>query len=222
MEARYLTSADVSRRLGVEGGTVRYYAETLRELGFPMPKEEETGAYLWSPELVEVARAAYAMAKATRGLSFKEAVELILYAGEAAYHARAGRSILTLLHQALALPDQLSHVGAKWLDLAQQVERNIDRAIRGAVARDIQGAASTLWERAAEVAVAAQEVVEAADAARSAIREAQGGGWVGPVALLVVAVAVLVPALGLPFPTALAAAVGLLGVGAFLGWWARG
>jgi DNA-binding IclR family transcriptional regulator len=46
MEARYLTSADVSRRLGLEGGTVRHYAEVLRGLGFPMSQDPETGAYL--------------------------------------------------------------------------------------------------------------------------------------------------------------------------------
>jgi DNA-binding IclR family transcriptional regulator len=55
VEARYLTSADVSRRLGVEGGTVRHYAEVLRGLGFPMDQDPGTGAYLWTPELVEVA-----------------------------------------------------------------------------------------------------------------------------------------------------------------------
>ena len=214
MEARYLTSADVGRRLGVEGGTVRHYAEILRELGFPMPKEEETGAYLWSPELVEVARAAYAMAKATRGLSFKEAVELILYAGEAAWHARAGRSILTLLHQALALPQDLEDALGEVRQAAQglrSLSQDLRREVRG-VAMEVQG---DLVRSATEVRLAAEE-------ARSVIREAQSGGWVGPVALFLVALGVFAPMLGLPFSKALVAAVGLLGVGGFLGWWARG
>jgi len=214
MEARYLTSADVSRRLGVEGGTVRYYAETLRALGFPMPKEEETGAYLWSPELVEVARAALAMAKATRGLSFREAVELILYAGEAAYHAQAGRSILTLLHRALALPQDLEDALQDVRQAAQGL-RSLSQDLRREVREVATGARG-------ELARAASEVRSAVEEARSVVREAQGGGWVGPVALLLVATAVLVPALGLPFPTALVAALGLLAAGAFLGWWARG
>jgi len=214
MEARYLTSADVGRRLGVEGGTVRYYAETLRELGFPMPKEEETGAYLWSPELVEVARAALAMARATKGLSFREAVELILYAGEAAWHAQAGRSILTLLHRALALPqdleDALQDVRQAAVDL-----RSLSSDLRREVREVATGARG-------ELARAASEVRSAVEEARSVVREAQGGGWVGPVALLVVALGVFTPTLGLPLPTALVAALGLLAAGAFLGWWARG
>ena len=124
LEARYLTSADVSRRLGVEGGTVRYYAELLREMGFPMPKEEETGAYLWSPELVEVARAALAMARATKGLSFREAVELILHAGEAAQHARAGRSVLALLQEATALHQEIR-------ELVEEVRRLVSASREG-------------------------------------------------------------------------------------------
>jgi len=221
MEARWLTSADVSRRLGVEGGTVRHYAEILRELGFPMGQDPETGAYLWSPELVEVARTAYAMAKATRGLSFREAVELILYAGEAAQHAKAGRSILTLLHQALDLPTRLVGAANDVVAVAADVRgalgelRSVGRDVRRDVQQVIAGYQATL----AEAAIGAvMEINEVAREAREALRGASAGSWFGPIAFLVVAGAVFVPMLSLPVPAALVASLGLLGVGGYIGW----
>ncbi len=210
MEARYLTSADVSRRLGVEGGTVRHYAEILRELGFPMGQDPETGAYLWTPELVEVARAAYFMAKSTRGLSFREAVELILYAGEAAQHAKSGRSILTLLHQALSLPARLEEAVADIRDAGDDL-RSVGEALR----RELQGVVQGFR---GELARSVVEVREAAEEAKYKLREASAGSWFGPIAFLVVAGAVFVPMLPLPVPVALVASVGLLGVGVYIGW----
>jgi hypothetical protein len=221
VEARYLTSADVSRRLGVEGGTVRHYAELLRELGFYMPKDEETGAYLWTPELVEVARAAYSMAKATRGLSFREAVELILYAGEAAQHAKAGRSILTLLHQALDLPTRLEEAANDVVAAVADVRGAVDelRSVGRDIRRDVQQVIAGYQETLAEAAIAAvMEVGEVAREAREALRGASAGSWFGPIAFLVVAGAVFVPMLSLPVPAALVASVGLLGVGGYIGW----
>jgi hypothetical protein len=210
MEARYLTSADVSRRLGLEGGTIRHYAELLRELGFYMPKDEETGAYLWTPELVEVARTAYAMARATRGLSFREAVELILYAGELACHAKEGRSIVTLLREVLRLPIRLEEavedVRAGADDL-RSVGQELRRELQGVV-RDYRG----------ELARSVVEVREVAREAREALGRASAGSWFGPIAFLVVAGAVFVPMLPLPVPAALLASVGLLGVGVYIGW----
>jgi hypothetical protein len=209
-----LTSADVSRRLGVEGGTVRHYAEVLRELGFYMPKDEETGAYLWTPELVEVARTAYAMAKATKGLSFREAVELILYAGEAAQHAKAGRSILTLLHQALYLPTRLEAAVADVRDAADDL-RSVGQELR----RELQG---VVRDYRGELARSVVEVREVAREAREVVREASSGGWVPPIALLLVAMGSLV----FPLLPGGLAAVGpylvVLAVGAIVGWWARG
>jgi hypothetical protein len=214
MEARYLTSADVSRRLGVEGGTVRHYAEILRELGFPMGQDPETGAYLWSPELVEVARAAYSMAKATRGLSFREAVELILYAGEAAQHARSGRSILTLLHQALSLPARLEEAVADVRDAVDDL-RSVGEELR----RELQG---VVRDYRGELARSLVEVKEVAMKAREVVREASSGGWVAPAAMVLVAIGLVLPT----FATGGLAAVGpylvVLGVGVFLGWWVRG
>jgi hypothetical protein len=210
MEARYLTSADVSRRLGVETGTVRHYAEILRELGFPMGQDSESGAYLWTPELVEIARTAYAMAKATKGLSFREAVELILYAGELAAHAKEGRSIVTLLREVLRLPVRLEEAvediraGADDLHLVGQ---DLRRELQGVV----QGYRGELARSVVEVRGAVEE-------ARRALQKASAGSWFGPIAFMVVAGAVFVPMLSLPVPAALLASVGLLGVGSYIGW----
>jgi hypothetical protein len=214
VEARYLTSADVGRRLGLEGGTVRHYAEILRELGFPMGQDPETGAYLWTPELVEVARAAYAMAKSTKGLSFREAVELILYAGEAAQHAKAGRSIVSLLHQALYLPTRLEAAVADVRDAADDL-RSVGQELR----RELQG---VVRDYRGELARSVVEVREVAREAREVVREASSGGWVPPIALLLVAMGSLV----FPLLPGGLAAVGpylvVLAVGAIVGWWARG
>jgi hypothetical protein len=221
VEARWLTSADVSRRLGVEGGTVRHYAEILRELGFPMGQDPESGAYLWSPELVEVARAAYSMAKNTRGLSFREAVELILYAGEAAQHAKAGRSILTLLHQALHLPTRLEETANDVVAAVADVRGAVGelRWVGRDIRRDVQQVVSDYQATLAEAAIGALiEVGEVARDARQALRRTSAGSWFGPVAFLVVAGAVFVPMLSLPVPAALVASVGLLGVGGYIGW----
>ena len=213
MEARYLTSADVSRRLGVEGGTVRHYAEVLRELGFYMPKDEETGAYLWTPELVEVARTAYAMAKATRGLSFREAVELILYAGELACHAKEGRSIVTLLREVLRLPIRLEEAVADVRDAGDDL-RSVGEALR----RELQG---VVRDYRGELARSVVEVRQAAEEARSALREASSGGWVAPMALLLVATGVVLSALAKGGLAAAGPYLVLLAVGLIVGWWAR-
>jgi len=210
MEARYLTSADVSRRLGVEGGTVRHYAEVLRGLGFPMSQDPETGAYLWTPELVEVARTAYAMAKSTRGLSFREAVELILYAGELACHAKEGRSIVSLLREVLRLPIRLE-------EAVEDIRAGADdlRSVGEALRRELQG---VVRDYRGELARSVVEVREVAREAREVVQRASAGSWFGPIAFLVVAGAVFVPMLPLPVPVALVASLGLLGVGVYIGW----
>ena len=214
MEARYLTSADVSRRLGVEGGTVRHYAELLRELGFYMPKDEETGAYLWTPELVEVARTAYAMAKSTRGLSFREAVELILYAGELACHAKEGRSIVSLLREVLRLPIRLE-------EAVEDIRAGADdlRSVGEALRRELQG---VVRDYRGELARSVVEVREVAEEARRALREASSGRWVAPVAMVLVAMGLALSALATGGLAVLGGYLAVLAVGGFLGWWARG
>jgi hypothetical protein len=221
VEARWSDFGGCVQALGVEGGTVRHYAETLRGLGFPMDQDPGTGAYLWTPELVEIAHTAYSMAKATKGLSFREAVELILYAGEAAQHAKAGRSILTLLHQALDLPTRLEEAANDVVAAVADVRgavgelRSVGRDIR----RDVQQVIAGYQETLAEAAIGAvMEVGEVARDAREALRGASAGSWFGPIAFLVVAGAVFVPMLSLPVPAALVASVGLLGVGGYIGW----
>jgi len=214
MEARYLTSADVSRRLGVEGGTVRHYAEILRELGFPMGQDPETGAYLWTPELVEIARTAYAMAKSTRGLSFREAVELILYAGEAAQHAKSGRSILTLLHRALSLPARLEDAVEGIRDAGDDL-RSVGEELR----RELQG---VVRDYRGELARSLVEVKEVAMKAREVVREASSGGWVAPAAMVLVAIGLALSSLATGSLAVLGGYLAVLAVGGFLGWWVRG
>ncbi len=214
MEARYLTSADVSRRLGVEGGTVRHYAEVLRELGFYMPKDEETGAYLWTPELVEVARTAYAMAKATRGLSFREAVELILYAGELACHAKEGRSIVSLLREVLRLPVRLEEAVADVRDAGDDL-RSVGEALR----RELQG---VVRDYRGELARSVVEVREVAREAREKLREVSVGGWVPVAALLLLAIGLLLPFLAKGGLAAVGPYLVVLVVGVIVGWWVRG
>jgi len=224
VEARYLTSADVSRRLGVEGGTVRHYAEVLRGLGFPMDQDPGTGAYLWTPELVEIAHTAYAMAKATKGLSFKEAVELILYAGEAAQHAKAGRSILTLLHQALDLPTRLEEAAKDVVAVAADVRGAVNelRWVGRDIRRDVQQAVSGYQKTLAEAAIATvMEINEVAGEAQQALREASSGGWLPPVAMVLVATGLVLPVLAKGGLAAVGPYLVMLGVGTFLGWWAR-
>jgi hypothetical protein len=213
MEARYLTSADVSRRLGVEGGTVRHYAEVLRGLGFPMSQDPETGAYLWTPELVEVARTAYAMAKATKGLSFREAVELILYAGELACHAKEGRSIVSLLREVLRLPIRLEEAVADVRDAGDDL-RSVGEALR----RELQG---VVRDYRGELARSVVEVRQVAEEARSALREASSGGWVAPMALLLLAIGLLLPFLAKGGLAAVGPYLVMLVVGVIVGWWAR-
>ncbi len=214
VEARYLTSADVSRRLGVEGGTVRHYAELLRELGFYMPKDEETGAYLWSPELVELARVAYSMAKNTRGLSFREAVELILYAGELACHAKEGRSIVSLLREVLRLPVRLEEAVADVRDAGDDL-RSVGEELR----RELQGVVQDFQE---ELARSVVEVQGVAEEARSRLREASAGGWVPVAALLLLAIGLVLPFLAKGGLAAVGPYLVMLVVGVIVGWWARG
>jgi len=91
------------------------------------------------------------------------------------------------------------------------VGQELRRELQGVV-RDYRG----------ELARSLVEVKEVAMKAREVVREASSGGWVAPVAMVLVAIGIALPT----FATGGLAAVGpylvVLGVGVFLGWWVRG
>jgi len=212
LQAGYLTSADVARRMGVEGGTVRHYRELLERMGFPFSQDQESGAYLWTPELVEVARVAHSMAKAAKGVSFEDALRLILYAGDLARNAQEGVSVVTLLRGALQLPQRLEDAAVDLREAASFV-RSLETDLR----RRIQAVAS---EARGELVAAARQVQEVAQEARSALREAGSGGWIGPAAIGVLALGVALPILAKGILATLGGYLVMLAVGVFLGWWA--
>lgn len=214
MQANWLTSADVARRMGVEGGTVRHYRELLERMGFPFNQDQESGAYLWTPELVEVARVAHSMAKAAKGVSFEDALRLILYAGDLARNAQEGVSVVTLLRGALQLPERLEDAAVDLREAASAV-RSLETDLR----KRMQAVAS---EARGELVAAARQVQEVAEEARSVVREAGSGGWIGPAALLLVALGVALPILAKGGLAALGSYLVVAAVGVFLGWWARG
>jgi len=179
-----------------------------------MSQDPETGAYLWTPELVEVARTAYAMAKSTRGLSFREAVELILYAGELACHAKEARSIVSLLREVLRLPVRLEEAVADVRDAGDDL-RSVGQELR----RELQG---VVRDYRGELARSVVEVREVAEEARRALREASSGRWVPPVAMVLVAMGLALSALATGGLAVLGGYLAVLAVGGFLGWWARG
>lgn len=220
LEARYLTSSDVARRLGVSPGTVRHYGEVLRSLGFPMPTEQMPGgeeAYLWPPELAEVARVAYQMARASKPrLSFEEAVKLILYAAEVAVPAREGSTIPVLLEGVHELQEDMRRLVATLKGLPPSVENAVQKAVRRAgedAAHAVNGALRPLREEANRLQGEAERLVDL-------VRQAQAGGWVPAAALLVLFFSLILE----PFvQDGLRAALpyfAMLALGAFMGWWA--
>lgn len=220
LEARYLTSSDVARRLGVSPGTVRHYGEVLRSLGFPMPTEQMPGgeeAYLWPPELAEVARVAYQMARASKPrLSFEEAVKLILYAAEVAVPAREGSTIPVLLEGVHELQEDMRRLVATLKGLPPSVENAVQKAVRRAgedAAHAVNGALRPLREEANRLQGEAERLVDL-------VRQAQAGGWVPVAALLVLFFSLILE----PFVQGgLRAALpyfAVLALGVFMGWWA--
>lgn len=220
LEARYLTSSDVARRLGVSPGTVRHYGEVLRSLGFPMPTEQMPGgeeAYLWPPELAEVGRVAYQMARASKPrLSFEEAVKLILYAAEVAVPAREGSTIPVLLEGVHELQEDMRRLVATLKGLPPSVENAVQEAVRRAgkdAAHAVNEALRPLREEANRLQGEAERLVDL-------VRQAQAGGWVPAAALLVLFFSLILE----PFvQDGLRAALpyfAVLALGAFMGWWA--
>lgn len=134
--ARYLTTADVARRLGVAGGTVRHYGERLRGRGYPFA-QGENGEWLWPPEVVEVARAAYTLAKVVRGVAFEDALDYLEYAGRLAVEAGRQETLTALSRRLLALPDALREVphevGVELRRVAAEAAQELRAGIREAV-----------------------------------------------------------------------------------------
>jgi len=71
-----------------------------------------------------------------------------------------------------------------------------------------------------ELARSVVEVQEVAQEARSALREAGSGGWIGPAAIGVLALGVALPILAKGILATLGGYLVMLGAGVFLGWWA--
>lgn len=230
LEAHYLTSSDVARRLGVSPGTVRHYGEVLRSLGFEMPKGEAPGgeeAYLWSPELAEVARVAYQMARVSKPrLSFEEAVKLILYAAEVAVPAREGSTIPVLLKGVHGLVATLK-------DLPPSVEHAMQESVRRAgedAARAAHGALRLLREEVNRLRGLHMEAVlplreEAnrlqgeAERLVDLVRQAQAGGWVPVAALGLLFFSIILEPFVQGGLRAILPYFAVLTLGAFMGWW---
>lgn len=159
-DARYLTSSDVARRLGVSPGTVRHYGELLRERGYPFEKGEE-GEWLWAPEVVEVARAAYQLARAIEPrLTFTQALDLIELAGRVAEQARRHELLHDLVQEVRraayrlhALDDAIAAIRQAGQELPRVVSRS---------AREMEGAAQSAMARVGVEYQAARESVRAA------------------------------------------------------------
>lgn len=219
LEARYLTSSDVARRLGVSPGTVRHYGEVLRRLGFEMAKGEAPGgeeAYLWSPELTEMARVAYQMARASKPrLSFEEAVKLILYAAEVAIPAREGSTIPVLLEGVHELQEDMRRLVATLESLPPSVENAVQEAVRRAgedAAHAVNWALRPLREEANRLRGEATRLVDL-------VRQAQAGGWVPVAALLVLFVSLILEPVVQDGLRAALPYFAVLALGAFMGWW---
>lgn len=160
LEASHLTTADVARRLGVQGGTVRHYGEILRARGYPFT-QGENGEWLWAPEVAEVARGAYLLAKATPGLSFERALDLLEYAGRVALSTKPGTTLPEVLSRLDRLPERLSRV-------APQVEegaRELLQKLRG-------DAALTLVKASEDMAKAGGNLLQAMRAQVERMKEA--------------------------------------------------
>lgn len=222
LEARYLTSSDVARRLGVSPGTVRHYGEVLRSLGFPMPTEQMPGgeeAYLWPPELAEVARVAYQMARASKPrLSFEEAVKLILYAAEVAVPAREGETIPALLGDIRRMQGDLRYA----LERLEALPGRVELAFSGAVRRAEEEGARAISRAAQSLGQTVELLQEAAEKVEGVARRAESGGWVPVLALLALLAAALVEPFAQGGLRALVPYVMAVGVGVFMGWWLRG
>lgn len=197
LEASHLTTADVARRLGVQGGTVRHYGEILRGRGYPFT-QGENGEWLWAPEVVEVARAAYLVAKATPGVSFERALDYLEYAGRVALSTKPGTTLPEVFSRLDRLPERLSQV-------VPQVEKGLGEVVervRGDAALVMVRAAEDLRRRGADLMRGISERAEELDGAVSNLIGLMPWMVLAPLAvLLLLAFPMVLHALGtLPLP----------------------
>lgn len=179
LEAHYLTTADVGRRLGIQGGAVRHYGKLLRERGYPFAQGENE-EWLWPPEVVEVARAAHALAKGVKGLTFEGALDLMEYAGRIALKTRPGTTLPEVMERIRGLPQALEEASERMADAAAEVERGVEDAVRKL------GASASSQEYRLQSAARNfdQEMMNILAQARQEVSTLGMGWWVGPVLLL--------------------------------------
>ncbi|MEN2983033.1 MAG: hypothetical protein ABDH20_11170 [Thermus sp.] len=195
LESDWLVTSDVGRRLGVQGGTVRHYGEILRRRGYPF-RQGEGGEWLWAPETAEVARAAHALARATPGLSFERALDLVEYAGRIAQKARSGTTLPEVLGDLRDLPKRLREAFQELEERLQETGeagRALEEQVR-VVATRLGGAVEGTLKR----------LERGVDSVLGRV-ESEGsllwmGWWVGPVLLLVQSLALVLLVLGRQLP----------------------
>ncbi|MCS6867904.1 hypothetical protein [Thermus sp.] len=213
--AAWLTTADVSRRLGVAPGTVRHYGEVLRRRGYPLRQGPE-GEWLWPPEVVELTRIAY---HAARSVSPRMVLEDVLDLLEQA-------ATYTLLRREPTLRDLVARV-ARGLEGLEEEREALEKAA---------GEGVRLLREATERAV--QSLSVATSQSRTALQEAAEqvarrtteGQWAclftgGFVLLYALTVMLEVVAGSKGFVEALLRYLPWLGVGvlgAVVGYWLRG
>ncbi|RTI11855.1 hypothetical protein [Thermus scotoductus] len=213
----WLTTGDVARRLGLSPGTVRHYAEVLRERGYPLRQGEE-GEWLWPPEVVELVRVAYHAARClSPRLSLEDMLDLL--ERTATYTlTRRGET----LHDLVARVRQAVGNLSREREALEEAVEEIREAARGARAAMERAASGVQGELARTLAQVKEQV-------NTQLAGANWGYVLSGVALVVLAVGFVVQALGggqeagaverilkvVPYlATALA--------GGVVGWWLRG
>ncbi|MDW8482351.1 MAG: hypothetical protein RML14_10900 [Meiothermus sp.] len=154
--AAWLTTADVSRRLGVAPGTVRHYGEVLRRRGYPLRQGPE-GEWLWPPEVVELTRIAY---HAARSVSPRMVLEDVLDLLEQA-------ATYTLLRREPTLRDLVARV-ARGLEGLEEEREALEKAagegvrlLREATERAVQSLSVATSQSRTALQEAAEQVARA-------------------------------------------------------------
>ncbi len=190
----WLTTGDVARRVGVSPGTARYYAGLLLDRGYPLRREQRDGGeeYLWPPEVAEVLRLAYHVARSVSPrIPVEEALSLLETAGKLARDLREGAPTIPEVARDLAglreVVAALREEAEEWASLreefaeahrfsVQAVQAEASRAVR-----EVEKAAREALSRVVNpVAPAATLAVLSSLFAVLvlALSSLQSGGWV--------------------------------------------